>query len=91
MNIKAEYKEIIEDRLNNNGYHMEENNEFLNVRDKYNITYKKLEKNLSEEDKKLLDEVHSKSSRMNLEENCLAYVIGLADGIKLRNILDQIN
>lgn len=91
MNIKAEYKFIIDDRLNENSYHMEENKEFLDLKDKYDVLYRKLEKNLQEEDKKVLDELNAKADRMNLEENYLSYVIGLADGLKLRNMLDEIN
>ena len=90
MNIKDNYKFIIEDRLNENSYQKQENKTFLKVKDEHDILYRKLEENLQEEDRQLLDELNSKNALMNLEENYLSYIIGLADGLNLRNMLDKI-
>lgn len=90
MNIADRYKFIIEDRLNENNFHKKENDRFLKLEDEHNILYKQIEEVLQEEHRELLDELNSKNALINLEENYLSYIIGLSDGLKLRNMLDKI-
>ena len=90
MIIRLEIREMIEERILQNEYLLDEDGKFLDAIDKEEIYGKNLEEILDDEGKKLLDEYITALDKKYLIKEILAYLIGASDCSKMKNIFDEI-